>query len=90
MGNGALPHGPSYRADPRLYLKRPLARPQEGPLTGALPTRNVRGEFVSPLTTGLTSPYFGCNGVKRAIQCVQSPRFFFASLFLQVLLRRLS
>jgi hypothetical protein len=22
MGNGALPHGPSYRAHPRLYLSR--------------------------------------------------------------------
>ena len=22
MGNGALPHGPSYRAHPRLYLLR--------------------------------------------------------------------
>jgi hypothetical protein len=23
MGNGALPHGPSYRAHPRLYLSSP-------------------------------------------------------------------
>jgi hypothetical protein len=26
MGNGALPHGPSYRAHPRLYQSCPLMR----------------------------------------------------------------
>jgi len=26
MGNGALPHGPSYRAHPRLYLNGPASR----------------------------------------------------------------
>jgi hypothetical protein len=36
MGNGALPHGPSYRAHPRLYLNRPSARPPEGLLTEML------------------------------------------------------
>ena len=25
MGNGAMPHGPSYRAHPRLYHSGPLA-----------------------------------------------------------------
>jgi hypothetical protein len=30
MGNGALPHGPSYRAHPRLYLKSPAVAMAEG------------------------------------------------------------
>jgi hypothetical protein len=30
-----------------VALKRPSARPSEGPLTEMLPTRNARGEFVS-------------------------------------------
>jgi hypothetical protein len=29
MGNGALPHGPSYRAHPRLYRKRPTSHPSK-------------------------------------------------------------
>jgi hypothetical protein len=37
MGNGASPHGPSYRAHSRLYLKRHAAAGLGwSPLTGAL------------------------------------------------------
>ena len=35
MGNGALPHGPSYRAHPRLYRTgRVSRRAERGSLTG--------------------------------------------------------
>src|SRR5260370_26763230 len=34
MGNGALPHGPSYRAHPRLYRNRPSAMSALQPLSG--------------------------------------------------------
>jgi|SRR5205807_1161744 hypothetical protein len=51
MGNGALPHGPSYRAHPRLYHKRPSALPPEGPLTEVLRTRFARLYLVSRLLT---------------------------------------
>jgi len=42
MENGALPHGPSYRAHPRLYHKRLSALPPEGPLTEVAPTKPPR------------------------------------------------
>ena len=36
MGNGVMPNGLSYRAHPRLYLKRPAVAPAEGLLTEAV------------------------------------------------------
>jgi hypothetical protein len=34
MGNGALPHGPSYRAHPRLYLGWPYPKFRSCALSG--------------------------------------------------------
>jgi hypothetical protein len=39
MGNGALPHGPSYRAHPRLYQMRSVSMSAIAPLLGAKRTQ---------------------------------------------------
>ena len=41
MGNGALPHGPSYRAHPRLYLNSGPLRLSVQPVSEVLRTYEV-------------------------------------------------
>jgi hypothetical protein len=46
MGNGALPHGPSYRAHPRLYHRVESMRCEDSDAIGAKRTCRERRERV--------------------------------------------
>ena len=46
MGNGALPHGPSYRAHPRLYHRVELLRCEGSDAIGAKRTCRERRKWV--------------------------------------------
>ena len=50
MGNGALPHGPSYRAHPRLYHRVELLRCEGSDAIGAKRTCRERRERVDLMT----------------------------------------
>ncbi len=46
MGNGALPHGPSYRAHPQLYHERLAEFVLAGPLLGYCGDKGLSGSVV--------------------------------------------
>jgi len=56
MGNGALPHGPSYRAHPRLYPSDGLLRVTNRELFGAQRTCRELVERVDPTLLTLSGP----------------------------------
>lgn len=59
MGNGAMPHGPSYRAHPRLYsIGMPTVRLFEGPDNGVVTTDKAK-DFLPFPQTNIRSK---CNG----------------------------